>query len=70
MRGLNARSLRDTLHTVVNDAPASIVYVQETKLHVISPFLVTEMLGNMFSSYAYLSVERRTIPGLRHGPHS
>ncbi|CAL5070105.1 unnamed protein product [Urochloa decumbens] len=53
-RGLNARCRRDNLREVVSSSNASIVCIQETKLSVISPFLVNEMLGSRFSSFAYL----------------
>nr|TKW15366.1 hypothetical protein SEVIR_5G233400v2 [Setaria viridis] len=53
-RGLNARTRRDSLREVVHDANASIVCLQETKLAVISPFLLSEMLGSNFASYSYL----------------
>lgn len=54
VRGLNARGRRDVLCGVCAEAMASVVCVQETKLDVISPFLVSEMLGGRFSSYVFL----------------
>lgn len=57
VRGLNARCRRDSLREVVRDCNAAIVCVQETKLAVISPFLVNEMLGTRFSSFAYLPAD-------------
>lgn len=54
VRGLNARARRNVLREVCADARVSLVCVQETKLDVISPFLVSEMLGSRFSSYVYL----------------
>ncbi|XP_072150422.1 uncharacterized protein [Setaria viridis] len=48
------RSRRDHLRSVVADANASIVCIQETKLSAISPFLVSETLGARFASFAYL----------------
>ena len=54
IRGLNSGAHRDALRGVVQDANASVVCVQETKLSVISPFLINEMLGTRFSSFAYL----------------
>ncbi|CAN6358297.1 unnamed protein product [Urochloa humidicola] len=53
-RGLNARCRRDDLREVVSSNNASLVCVQETKLAVISPFLVNEMLGTRFTSFAYV----------------
>lgn len=44
-RGLNARARRDSLRIVVGESNATIISVQETKLHAISPYLVSEMLG-------------------------
>jgi len=54
VRGLNSRSRRDALRGVVGDANASVVCVQETKLSVISSFMINEMLGAGFSSFSYL----------------
>nr|TKW06269.1 LOW QUALITY PROTEIN: hypothetical protein SEVIR_7G231900v2 [Setaria viridis] len=53
-RRLNARCRRDNLCEVVNRCNATIVCIQETKLSVISPFLINEILGTRFSSFAYL----------------
>lgn len=53
-RGLNARCRRDKLRDVVDSYNASIVCIQETKLHVISPFDMNAMLGTRFSSFEYL----------------
>ncbi|CAO2042950.1 unnamed protein product [Urochloa humidicola] len=54
VRGLNARCRRDNLRELLAACNASVVCLQETKLSVISPFLVNEMLGHRFSSFAYL----------------
>lgn len=54
VRGLGMRSRRDHLRSVVADANASIVCIQETKLAAISSFLVSETLGTRFASFAYL----------------
>lgn len=52
--GLNSGSHRDPLRGVVSEANASIVCVQETKLSVISLFLINEMLEIRLSRFAYL----------------
>lgn len=54
VRGLNARSRRNALRGVCDEAKASIACVQETKMNVITPFNVTEMFGARFASYVYL----------------
>jgi exonuclease III len=50
VRGLNARCRRDNIRVVVNDCNISVVCIQETKLAVISDFLISEMLGDRFAS--------------------
>lgn len=54
VRGLNAQARRDNVRTLVDDLRPAIVYLQETKLDVISQFLVFSMLGREFTDYAYL----------------
>nr|TKW27134.1 hypothetical protein SEVIR_3G238700v2 [Setaria viridis] len=54
VRGLNARSRRDSLRMLVADSTASIVCIQETKLSVILPFLMAGMLGSSFLAFDYL----------------
>lgn len=54
IRGLNGRSRRDALRAVVVDSKPAIVCIQETKLVVISPVLINEMLGSDFASFDYL----------------
>ena len=54
VRGLSSAAHRDALRGVVRDAKASVVCIQETKLSAISPFMIREMLGTRFSSFAYV----------------
>jgi exonuclease III len=54
VRGLNDRSRRDTVRTLVDDVRPSIVCLQETKLAVIPQHLVFAMLGLSYSVFAYL----------------
>lgn len=54
VRGLNAQARRDNVRTLVDDIRPSIVCLQETKLDVISEFLVFSLLGRDFVDFAYL----------------
>ncbi|RCV46436.1 hypothetical protein SETIT_9G531800v2 [Setaria italica] len=54
VRGLNARCRRDALRTMVGDANITVECLQETKLQDLSRFLVCEMLGQRFTSFAQL----------------
>lgn len=54
VRGLNAQARRDVVRTLVDDVRPAIVCLQETKLNVISQFLVFSLLGRDFSEFAYL----------------
>ena len=54
MHGLNAHVRRVVVRTLVDDVKPSIICLQETKLDVISQFLILSMLGRDFSDYAYL----------------
>ena len=54
VRGLNDRARRDAVRTLVDDIRPSIVCLQETKLDVISQYLVFAMLGMSFADFAYL----------------
>ena len=54
VRGLNERARRDNVRTLVDDVRPSIVCLQETKLNVISEYLVFAMLGMNFTEFAYL----------------
>lgn len=54
VRGLNDRSRRDTVRTLVDDVRPSIVCLQETKLAVIPQHMVFAMLGLSYSVFAYL----------------
>ena len=56
VRGLNSRARRDAVRLVVEESGASIVCFQETKLDVVTDFLVMSMLGVQFMDYAYLRV--------------
>jgi exonuclease III len=56
VRGLNARCRHDSLRVVANENNVSVLCVQETKLSVISDFLINEMLGNRFAIFDYLPV--------------
>jgi exonuclease III len=48
VRGLNAKSHRDALRSLVDVERPSIVCVQETKLSVIDDFIVMQILGTGF----------------------
>lgn len=54
VRGLNARARRDALRTIVGDVNVLVVCFQETKLREISQYLVCELLGSRFTSFAFL----------------
>jgi exonuclease III len=54
VRGLNDRARRDTVRTLVDDMRPAIVCLQETKLNVISEFVVFGMLWVNFREFAYL----------------
>jgi len=54
VRGLNERARRDNVRTLVDDIRPNIVCLQETKLDVISQYLVFAMLGMSFTDFAYL----------------
>jgi len=54
VRGLNSRARRDAVRLVVEESGASIVCFQETKLDVVTDFLMMSMLGLQFMDYAYL----------------
>jgi exonuclease III len=53
VRGLNARARRDVVRELVASEHPSIVCLQETKLHVISPFDLMQIVGLGFE-YFYL----------------
>jgi hypothetical protein len=55
VRGLNTTSHYDALRQLVSTERPSIVCIQETKLDVISPFDVIQLLGHGFD-YSYLPV--------------
>jgi hypothetical protein len=54
VRGLNAGAWRDAVRTLVGDIRPTIVCLQETKLAIISQFLVSLMHGINFCDFAYL----------------
>ena len=54
VRGLNCRARRDTVRTMVEDARASIVCLQETKLDAVTDGLMLSMMGIQFRDFAYL----------------
>jgi exonuclease III len=54
-RSLNERARRDAVRTLVNDVCPMIVCLQETKLDVITQYLVFALLGVSFSEFTYLS---------------
>ena len=54
VHGLNERAHRDNVHMLVDDVRPSIVCLQETKLNVISEYLVFAMLGMNFTEFTYL----------------
>jgi hypothetical protein len=47
VRGLNDRARRDTVRTMVDDVRPAIVCLQETKLDVISQYVIFSMLGRL-----------------------
>jgi hypothetical protein len=53
VRGLHARSYRDTVRQLIAAEKPSLVCLQETKLHVIIDFNVMQILSARFD-YAYL----------------
>jgi hypothetical protein len=51
--GLNAKSHKDALRSLVTSERVSLVCIQETKLHVIDDFLVMQVLGSRLD-YSFL----------------
>lgn len=64
VRGLNAQARRDTVRTLTDDIRPAIVCLQETKLHVISQYLVFVLLGRDFTEFAYIPA--CNTPGVMH----
>lgn len=54
VRGLNDRARRDVVRKLVDNIRPSMVCLQETKLDVISQYLVFAMLGMSFADFACL----------------
>ena len=54
VRGLKSKARRDVVRSLVSDANASVVFLQETKLSSVSPNLISEICGTAFSSYSFL----------------
>ena len=52
MCGLNEIAYRDNVRMLVDDVRPSIVCLQQTKLNVISKYLVFAMLGMNFTEFA------------------
>jgi exonuclease III len=59
MQGLNDRARRDVVRKLVGNIRPSIVCLQETKLDVISQYLMFAMLGMSFADFAYLLASNR-----------
>jgi len=59
VRGLNDRARRDVVHKLLDNIRPSIVCLQETKLDVISQYLMFAMLGMSFADFAYLLASNR-----------
>jgi exonuclease III len=57
VRGLNARPRRDVVRELVAAERPSIVCLKETKLGVISPYDVMQIMGTGFE-YFYLPAEQ------------
>jgi hypothetical protein len=68
VRGLNDSARRDTVRSLVDDMRPAIVCLQETKLNVISEFVVFGMLWVNFREFAYLPAsDTRGYPSHGHG---
>jgi hypothetical protein len=57
VRGLNSRTCPDVVRELVSSERPSVVYLQETKLHVIDDYGVMQLLGVGFD-YSYLPSTR------------
>lgn len=53
VRGLNDRSKRDTVKSLVLDVKSSLVCLQETNLSIVSAYDVMSILGAGFSGYVF-----------------
>ena len=51
MHGLNSRAKRTVIRTIITSASPYIVYLQETKVAVITFILGLKMLGPMFRDF-------------------
>ncbi|PNT71297.1 hypothetical protein BRADI_2g25972v3, partial [Brachypodium distachyon] len=56
-RGLNSRAKRRAVFQVVSTSAASVVCIQETKLHLITSSIVLQCLGAEFSDFFFLPAE-------------
>lgn len=54
VRGLNNPAKRNAVREFVEAAKVNIVCLQDTKLHVIDPFIVMQCIGPSFDGFAYL----------------
>jgi hypothetical protein len=54
VRGLNNPARRLAVKAAVEDAMASIVCVSESKLHLVTPFIVMESFGAHFDGFVYV----------------
>jgi exonuclease III len=54
VRGLNYYVRQDSVRELVDSSRVEVVYLQETKMQVISSRLILSMLGTNFSDFIYL----------------
>ena len=55
VRGLNSRSRRIAIRSLLDTTAASIVCLQETKMELLCSSVVLDTLGSEFDDYTYLS---------------
>jgi len=56
-RGLNDHARRDSVRKVVDSNKPALVYIQETKLAVVTERDVISMLGREFQDFVYLAAQ-------------
>jgi hypothetical protein len=54
LRGLNCPARRSVARTAISEAGASVVCVSESKLQLVTPYIVVESFGPGFDGFAYL----------------
>jgi exonuclease III len=55
--GLNARARRLAIRSLMETSDASIICFQETKMDLISSYIVCETLGSEFDEFVYLPAD-------------